>query len=92
MVAPHQRHRDAGEAVAGGIVLASLLFGLLYQGGAELAFEVPTITREMVVMLQGLVILFSGALAFMLNPLVARLYYGLTGGRGRAGAAAPGRA
>ncbi len=27
-----------------GIVLASLLFGLLYQGGAELAFDIPQIT------------------------------------------------
>ena len=26
-----------------GIVLASLLFGVLYQGGAELAFEIPTV-------------------------------------------------
>ncbi len=67
-----------------GIVLASLLFGLLYQGGAELAFEIPTMTREMVVMLQGLVILFSGALAYMLNPLVARLYHGFIGRRARA--------
>ena len=64
-----------------GIVLASLLFGLLYQGGAELAFEIPTMTREMVVMLQGLVILFSGALAYMLNPTVARLYQRLRLGR-----------
>ena len=46
-----------------GIVLASLLFGVLQQGGAELAFEIPAITREMVVVIQGLVILFSGALA-----------------------------
>src|SRR3546814_11843987 len=46
-----------------GIVLASLLFGMLYQGGAELAFAEPKVTREMVVTIQGLVILFSGALA-----------------------------
>jgi len=57
-----------------GIILASLLFGLLYQGAAELAFEIPTITREMVVTIQGLIILFSGALAYMIHPLVARLY------------------
>src|SRR3546814_3760359 len=43
-----------------GIVQASLLFGMLYQGGAELAFEEPKVTREMVVTIQGLVILFSG--------------------------------
>lgn len=46
-----------------GVVLASLLFGALYQGGAELAFEIPAITKETVVVIQGLVILFSGALA-----------------------------
>jgi ABC-type uncharacterized transport system permease subunit len=46
-----------------GVVLASLLFGALYQGGAELSFEIPAITRETVVVIQGLVILFSGALA-----------------------------
>src|SRR3990167_4050077 len=48
-----------------GIVLAALLFGALQQGGAELAFEIPTITREMVVVIQGLIILFSGALAHL---------------------------
>lgn len=57
-----------------GIVLASLLFGILYQGGAELAFEMPKITREMVVAIQGFIILFSGALALMLRPPVALLY------------------
>ena len=57
-----------------GIILASLLFGVLYQGGAELAFEMPKITREMVVTIQGLVILFSGALAYMSVPWVNRVY------------------
>ncbi len=57
-----------------GIVLASLLFGALYQGGAELAFEIPRITRELVVVIQGLVILFSGALAYMLRPYFVRLF------------------
>ena len=57
-----------------GIIMASLLFGVLYQGGAELAFEIPTITREMVVAIQGLIILFSGALALMLRPWVVRVY------------------
>ena len=51
-----------------GILLASLLFGALYQGGAELAFEIPRITRDMVVLIQGLVILFAGALEFMFVP------------------------
>ena len=57
-----------------GIVLASLLFGALYQGGAELAFEIPTITRDMIITIQGLIILFSGALAYMNRPWVERLY------------------
>lgn len=30
-----------------GIVLASLLFGALFQGGAEVAFEVPGFSRDM---------------------------------------------
>ena len=57
-----------------GIFLASLLFGALYQGGTELDFEFSSITREMVLLIQGLIILFSGALAYMLNPLVERIY------------------
>ena len=56
-----------------GIVLASLLFGALHQGGAELDFEFDRITRDMVVVIQGLVILFSGALAYMFTPWVARM-------------------
>jgi general nucleoside transport system permease protein len=55
-----------------GIVLASLLFGALYQGGSELAFDMPRINRDMVVVIQGLVILFAGALEHMLRrPLEA---------------------
>ena len=57
-----------------GIVLSAILFGALYQGGAELAFEIPTITRDMIVAMQGFVILFSGALAYMNRPWVARVY------------------
>ena len=67
-----------------GILFASLLFGALYQGGAELDFEFQTITREMVLMIQGLIILFSGALAYLFAPLVARIYFRLkapSGGR-----------
>ena len=45
-----------------GILAAAILFGALTQGGGELALEKPAITREMVVVIQGLVILFCGAL------------------------------
>ena len=51
-----------------GIILASILFGALYQGGAELSFEIPKITRDMVVVIQGMVILFAGALEYMFVP------------------------
>ena len=57
-----------------GIVLASLLFGALYQGGAELAFEIPGFSRDMVTTLQGLIVLFSGALAQVAAPGLARLH------------------
>ncbi len=56
-----------------GIVLAALLFGALQQGGAELSFEIPAITREMVVVIQGLVILFSGALVQLPRPWLQAL-------------------
>ena len=57
-----------------GIIFAALLFGALYQGGAELAFEKPNITRDMVVVIQGLVIFFAGALEHMFRPQLARLF------------------
>jgi general nucleoside transport system permease protein len=56
-----------------GIVLAAILFGALYQGGAELAFEMPKINRDMIVVIQGLVILFAGALEHMFRPALAAL-------------------
>ncbi len=57
-----------------GIVLASLLFGALYQGGAELAFENAAFTPDLIVVIQGLVVLFSGALSYMLRGPVERLF------------------
>ncbi|HSM41544.1 MAG TPA: ABC transporter permease [Afifellaceae bacterium] len=57
-----------------GVVLAAILFGVLYQGGAELAFEMPKITRDMIVVIQGLVILFAGALEHMFRPALGRMF------------------
>ncbi|NDG40180.1 MAG: ABC transporter permease [Betaproteobacteria bacterium] len=57
-----------------GIVLASLLFGALYQGGAELVFEMPGFSRDMVTTLQGLIVLFSGAMAQVAAPGLARVH------------------
>ncbi|WGF86240.1 ABC transporter permease [Marinivivus vitaminiproducens] len=57
-----------------GIVLAAILFGALYQGGSELSFDMPAVNRDMVVVIQGLVILFCGALENMFRPALARLF------------------
>jgi general nucleoside transport system permease protein len=54
-----------------GIIPAALLFGFLFQGGSELAIE-TAIPREMIVIIQALVILFTGALDNMVRaPLTA---------------------
>jgi general nucleoside transport system permease protein len=55
-----------------GIVLASVLFGALFQGGAEVSFEIRGFSRDMVVMLQGFIVLFSGAMAYVIAPWVNR--------------------
>ncbi len=64
-----------------GIVLASLLFGALYQGGSELAFEINGFSRDMVFMLQGLIVLFAGAMAQVAAPLLLQAWRNLGGGR-----------
>jgi simple sugar transport system permease protein len=64
-----------------GIVLASVLFGMLYQGGAEIAFEMPAISRDMIVIIQGLVILFAGALEHMFRPTIAAVFARVRSGR-----------
>lgn len=60
-----------------GVFLAALLFGALYQGGAELQFEMPAISREMVVVIQALVILFAGALDNMVRMPLESLFLSL---------------
>ena len=65
-----------------GIVLAALLFGALYQGGAELAFEINGFSRDMVFMLQGLIVLFAGAMAQVAAPMLGRLWQATGGRRG----------
>ena len=64
-----------GRSPPAGIVLAALLFGLLYQGGTELSFAKPEINRDMIVVIQGLVILFMGALEQTFRPLLAALFF-----------------
>lgn len=63
-----------------GVFLAALLFGMLYQGGAELEFEMPSVSREMLLVIQALVILFTGALDNMVRMPVERLFLRLRKG------------
>ena len=57
-----------------GILLSSLLFGILYQGGSELSLEYSVINRELVVVIQGLVIFLAGALENQFRPLLVWLW------------------
>lgn len=63
-----------------GIVLAALLFGVLAQGGGQVSFEYPTVNRELVMVIQGLVILFAGALENLFKPRVEALFRRRGGG------------
>jgi len=57
-----------------GIVLAAVLFGVLYQGGSQLSFDLPHISRDLVVVIQGLVILSCGALGNLFRVPLAKLF------------------
>ena len=59
-----------------GVLLAAILFGFLYQGGAELALWTQ-IPRELIVVIQALVILFTGALDNMVRLPLERLFLAL---------------
>jgi general nucleoside transport system permease protein len=52
-----------------GVFLAAILFGFLYQGGAALGLH-TTIPLEMRLVVQGLVILFTGALDMMVRMML----------------------
>ncbi|MGC3939182.1 ABC transporter permease [Roseobacter sp. EG26] len=56
-----------------GVFLAAVLFGFLYQGGAELALW-TNIPRELIVVIQALVILFTGALDNMVRMPLERIF------------------
>ena len=66
-----------GRSHPAGIVPAAILFGALYQGGAELSFDMPKITRDMIILIQGLVILFAGAMGNLFTPAVMSLITGV---------------
>ncbi len=56
-----------------GVLFAALLFGFLYQGGAELSLW-TSIPRELIVVIQALVILFTGALDNMVRMPLEKLF------------------
>lgn len=56
-----------------GVFLAAILFGFLYQGGAELALW-TNIPRELIVVIQALVILLTGALDNMVRMPLERIF------------------
>ena len=47
-----------------------MFVALLYQGGSEVTFDMPNITRYMFVAVQGVIILFSGALENLFRPQI----------------------
>jgi simple sugar transport system permease protein len=59
-----------------GVLLAAILFGFLYQGGAELALFTD-IPRELIVVIQALVILFTGALDNMVRMPLEKAFLAL---------------
>ena len=59
-----------------GVFLAALLFGFLYQGGGELALW-TSIPRELIVVIQALEILFTGALDNMVRMPLERMFLAL---------------
>ncbi|WP_420005201.1 ABC transporter permease [Arenibacterium sp. LLYu02] len=59
-----------------GVFLAAILFGFLYQGGAELALW-TNIPSELIVVIQALVILFTGALDHMVRMPLEKIFIAL---------------
>jgi len=57
-----------------GVIPAAILFGALYQGGTELSFEMPKLTRDMVVVIQGVIILVCGAFEHAFRRPVERMF------------------
>jgi ABC-type uncharacterized transport system permease subunit len=56
-----------------GIFLSAVLFGALIQGGFDLSLEKPNIPQETFIFIQGLIILFCGAMENFYAPAILRL-------------------
>lgn len=57
-----------------GVVLAALLFGALAQGGSEMQFDLPDISPEFNVVIQGLIIFFVAALDGLIRKPIETWY------------------
>jgi ABC-type uncharacterized transport system permease subunit len=56
-----------------GIFLSAVLFGALIQGGFDLSLEKPNIPTETFIFIQGLIILFCGAMENLYAPAIIKL-------------------
>jgi simple sugar transport system permease protein len=56
-----------------GIFLSAVLFGALIQGGFDLSLEKPNIPTETFIFIQGLIILFCGAMENFYAPAIMKL-------------------
>ncbi|AKU22376.1 ABC transporter permease [Massilia sp. MB5] len=56
-----------------GIFLSAVLFGALIQGGFDLSLEKPNIPTETFIFIQGLIILFCGAMENFYAPVIIKL-------------------
>jgi general nucleoside transport system permease protein len=57
-----------------GIIIASLLFGALYQGSFDVTIDIPSVPKDVIIMLQGLVILFAGAMPHLFKGALAKAF------------------
>ena len=64
-----------------GVLMAAILFGFLYQGGAELALW-TSIPRELIIVIQALVIMFTGALDNLVRWPLERIFAATRSTRG----------
>ena len=64
-----------------GIFLSSVLFGALIQGGFDLSLEKPNIPQETFIFIQGLIILFCGAMENFYGPALLKLINMMPGAR-----------
>jgi simple sugar transport system permease protein len=62
-----------------GVVLSALLFGALAQGGSEMQFDLPDISPEFNVVIQGLIIFFVAALDGLIRKPMERWYLNMRG-------------